>query len=97
MPIAAEVDGDLEEPGREAPLLIKPVGRADDAQPGLLVQILDIAPAGPPVQKARQRPFVPAQQLAQRGLAAFGLPRHGRFVGLHPLRICLARPGFMRA
>src|SRR5262245_11542427 len=49
--VAAAVDGDLEEPGGEAPRRIEAWRGLDDAQPGVLVEVVDITPARLPAEK----------------------------------------------
>src|SRR5207249_5057211 len=58
-PVAAEVDGDLEEPGREATPRVEAARRAPPPQPRPLVEVLDITPPG-----------VPGDELVERALVA---------------------------
>src|SRR5439155_299884 len=48
MPVATEIDGDLEEPRRKPAAAIETPRRADDPQPRLLVEVIDVPPAGVP-------------------------------------------------
>src|SRR4029453_16509531 len=78
----------LEEPGGEAPRRIEAWRRLDDSQPGVLVEVLDITPAGLPAEKRQQRPLpAPAERLQRAGIAARDPNHEGlvRRLVVHPV------------
>ena len=83
MPVPAQIDGDLKEPGREPLPRIEAIHVAHHAQPCLLIEILDVAAAGLAVKEARQPLLVALQQLAESELVAVRQARRERFVGAH--------------
>src|SRR5437899_1396708 len=84
MPIVAEVDGDLEEPRREAPPTVEASGRADDAEPRLLVDVIHVASAELAPEKLVQGPFIAAAEGLERVRVARRHETHELLVGGHP-------------
>src|SRR5262249_4694286 len=96
-PVAAAVDGDLEEPRTERPAAAEAGRRAHHAEPGLLVEVLDVAAAGLPGEEAEQRLLPAPAELRERGAVADGHRGHERLVGLHaPVRPSLSRTRALR-
>ena len=54
-PVAAAVDGDLKQPRPERPAAGEAAGRADDSEPGLLVEVIDVPAGGLPGEQANER------------------------------------------
>src|SRR5438552_2163452 len=83
-PVAAEVDGDLEEPGREATPRVEAARRAHHPQPRLLVEVLDITPPGVPGDELVERALVAPAELLQPAPVAARDRRDQLLVGRHP-------------
>src|SRR5262249_51534052 len=81
------VDRDLEEPGGESTPRIEAMRAPDDAQPGVLEEVIDIAPSRLPGEEGVQRTLpAPAEQLQRSSVA----PRDAdhevlvRLLAVHP-------------
>src|SRR5204863_1009688 len=83
MPVAAEVERDLEEPRRESPCGIEAWRGTDGAQPGVLVEIIDVLPAGVPVDELEERSLPAPRELRERRVVSARDCRDERLVGRH--------------
>src|SRR4029077_19435811 len=87
VPVAAQVDGDLEQPRREASRRVEAGAVTDHAPPGFLEEIFDVMATGVSMDEARQWPFVTPQELTQRALVAARQTGGELFIRGHGLRI----------
>src|SRR6187455_1610319 len=79
-PVAAAVDRDLEEPRAERPAGREAAGPADDAEPRLLVEVVDVTAAGLTREQPKERLLPASTQLRQRGSVAGGNGGHEHLV-----------------